>query len=430
MGGDQLAGQVKIEFVDAHGGPPLQGSRGDGKHGLARAARTGDNTGVMIDFPPYGSALRGEWPLAPGITYLNHGGFGLTPHKVLAAQDRWRQRIERNPTHFLTFEVEEFLREASVPVAAAIGASADDVVFVDNATTALNAVLRSLDFEPGDEILITSLSYPAIRKAAHYAALRSGARLVEVEISVPLASDAAALQAVASKLTIRTKLAIFDHIASHSALVLPVVVLTAIAHEAGARVLIDGAHAPGMVPLNVTRIGADWYVGNLHKWYFAPRSCGFLWAAPDAQAIIHPLAISHGYGQGFRAEFEWTGTRDVTPVLAAPDALAFHQNIGGAALMTRNIALAREAGTMLAERWKTELTGPIDSCAAMAAVRLPLSGAVTAARASAVMRDLSERHQIEAAVVMLAGALWVRVAAQAYNEIADYERLAGLFSPP
>ncbi len=383
----------------------------------------------MTDLQHYGSSLRGEWPLAPGITYLNHGGFGLTPRTVLAAQNRWRDKIEADPTHFLTFEVEDYLRAATVPVATTIGASADDVVFVDNATTALNAVLRSLDFELGDEILITSLTYPAIRKAAQYTALRSGARLIEVEIPLPLTDEAAVLKAVAQGLTHRTKLAIFDHIASHSALVLPVVALTAIAHEAGAMVLIDGAHAPGMVPLDVTRIGADWYVGNLHKWYFAPRACGFLWAAPAAQSLIHPLAISHGYGEGFRIEFEWTGTRDVTPALAAPDALAFHEWLGGASLMTRNIALAREAGTMLAARWKTELTGPLNSCAAMAAVRLPLTGEITAARASALMRDLSQTHKIEAAVVLLAGALWIRVAAQAYNEMSDYERLCSIFMP-
>src|SRR5690242_12841235 len=169
----------------------------------------------------WGAAVRDSWRLDPAFAYLNHGGFGVTPEIVFAEQDHWRARIERNPTHFLTYEVEEALRTATVPVAQALGAAPEDVVFVENATTGLNAVLRSFDFEPGDEILITSLSYPAIRKAAHYAASRCGARVIEAEIPLPLPDKAALLRAVASKLNIRTKLAIFDHIASHSALLLP-----------------------------------------------------------------------------------------------------------------------------------------------------------------------------------------------------------------
>ena len=329
----------------------------------------------------WGVASRGEWRLDPAIAYLNHGGFGVTPQAVLAEQDRWRARIERNPTHFLTYEVDDALREAAAPVAAAIGAAAADVVFIDNATTGLNAVLRSLDFEPGDEILITSLSYPAIRKAAQYTASRSGARVVEVEIALPVADDAAILRAVASGLSIRTKLAIFDHIASHTALVMPAARLTRLAQEAGARVLIDGAHVPGQMPLDVTAVGADWYVGNLHKWYFAPRSCGFLWASKAMQRITHPLAISHGYGDGFRAEFDWTGTRDVTPALATPAALAFHERLGGTALMTRNTALARDAAALLVEQWHTETTGPREIFRGDGNGALPLERRSTPARA-------------------------------------------------
>jgi isopenicillin-N epimerase len=384
----------------------------------------------MNDFSRWGAVARDAWRLDPAIAYLNHGGFGVAPQIVLAEQERWRVRIERNPSQFLTYEVDAALRAALVPLAGAIGAAAEDVVFVANATSGLNAVLRSLDFEPGDEILITSLSYPAIRKAAHYAASRSGARVIEAAIELPIADDAAILRAVAARLTIRTKLAIFDHIASHSALVLPAAALTRLAHEAGARVLIDGAHAPGHIPLDLRGIGADWYVGNLHKWYFAPRSCGFLWASKAVQPLTHPLAISHGYGGGFRAEFEWTGTRDVTPALATPAAIEFHNALGGAALMARNTALAREAARLLVQRWRTETTGPVESFAAMATVRLPLAGEASAPRANALMRELSERHGIAAAVVALGDALWVRIAAQAYNELAEYERLGAVFAPP
>jgi isopenicillin-N epimerase len=375
------------------------------------------------------AALRGEWALEPGIAYLNHGGFGLTPNLVLAAQDAWRARIERDPTRFLTFELEELLRDATAVVAPAVGAAPEDLVFVENATSGLNAVLRGIELEAGDEILMTSLAYPAIRKAALYAASRVGARLVEAEVKLPLAGDADILRAVAARLTKRTRLAVFDHIASHSALVMPAAALTRLAREAGAAVMIDGAHAPGMIPLDVAAIGADWYVGNLHKWFFAPRSCGFLWAARSVQAATHPLAISHGYTEGFRAEFEWTGTRDATAALAAPAGIDFHRRLGGADLMARNQTLVHEAAAGLVRDWGTEAIAPLSSFASMAVVRLPLGGEATAARAGTLMRELDERHHIAAAVVALAGALWVRVSAQAYNDAADYRRLAALYRP-
>jgi isopenicillin-N epimerase len=371
----------------------------------------------------WGEAARAHWSLEPGLSYLNHGAFGLTPGPVLAAQERWRARIERNPTRFLAFELEAELRKAAAAVARAVGARPEDMVFVENATTGLNAVLRSLDFEPGDEILITSLTYPAIRKAAQYAASRSGARVIEVPIPLPIAGDDTVLRAVAARLSYRTRLAIFDHVASHSALILPAAALARLAHEAGAKVAIDGAHAPGMIALDVPALGADWYVGNLHKWFFAPRSCGFLWAAEEVQARTHPLAISHGYGEGFRAEFEWTGTRDVTPALAAPEGIDFHAQLGGGALMARNTALAREGAAELLRLWRTEATGPIAAYGAMATVRLPLAAPVSEDRVAAVARGLFETHRIEAAFFRIEDAAWVRIGVQAYNEPAEYQRL-------
>ncbi|MGO8921140.1 MAG: aminotransferase class V-fold PLP-dependent enzyme [Stellaceae bacterium] len=375
----------------------------------------------------FGAALRQEWPLDPAVAYLNHGGYGVTPSAVLREQESWRGRIERNPTRFFSEELPALLREAAAALAVHLGARGEDVVFVDNATTGCNAVLRSLDFTPGDEILITSLAYGAIAKAARYVAARNGASLVEVAIPLPVADDADILAAVAARLGPRTRLAIFDHVASHSALVLPVAELVRLARAAGARVLVDGAHAPGLVPFALPAIAADWYVGNCHKWLMAPRGCGFLWCEKPQQALIHPLAISHGYGAGYTAEFDWTGTRDPSAFLALPAALACHRRLGGEALMARNTALARQAATLLARRWRTGLGGPPSSFAAMATVRLPLDGDVSPARAETLRRWLSQTHRIEAAVNAESGALWLRLAAQAYNELAEYERLAALW---
>jgi isopenicillin-N epimerase len=384
-------------------------------------------TVAAANLPAYGRALRAAWPLDPAVTYLNHGGYGVTPKPVMAEQAQWRERIERNPMRFMVQELPALQRAAAATLAAYLGARGEDLVFLDNATAGCNAVLRALDFAPGDEILVTNLAYGAVAKAARYAAERSGATLVEVPIPLPLPDMGALVAAVAARLGPRTRLAIFDHVASHSALVLPVEELTRLAQAAGARVLIDGAHAPGQVPLDLPAIGADWYVGNCHKWLMAPRGCGFLWALPPAQALIHPLAISHGYGAGFLAEFDWTGTRDPSPWLSVPAAIDFHTRLGGAALMARNAALAQEAARRLADGWGTETIGPVDAFAAMAVIRLPIDGTPTAERGAALQRRLSDEHRIEAAITAAAGALWVRIAAQAYNEPADYERLAALW---
>ncbi len=369
------------------------------------------------------AAGREAWPLDPAIAYLNHGGYGVTPHEVLAAQAEWRSRIERNPTRFMERDFFPLLREAAAVLARHLGAAGDDLVFIDNATTGCNAVLRSLALQPGDEILVTTLGYGAVSKAVRYAAARSGATIVTADIPLPLSDEEAVPAAVAARLGARTRLAIFDHVASSSSLVLPVARLARLAHDAGARVLIDGAHAPGLIPLDLPAIGADWYIGNCHKWLMAPRGCGFLWALPAAQAELHPLTISHGYGRGFLAEFDWTGTRDPSPSLCVPAGIACHERLGGAALMARNTALAREAADFLTARWGTEASGPASSFAAMVTIRLPLGGVVTEERSFALRRWLSDEHRIEAAVVADSGALWVRIAAQAYNELADYQRL-------
>ena len=384
-------------------------------------------TGVSPAPAEWGAALRGLWPLDPAITYLNHGGYGVTPDAVRQEQDAWRRRIERNPMRFFSRELAPALRQAAAALGEQLGARPADIVFVDNATAGCNAVLRSLDFAPGDEILVTSLGYGAVAKAARYVAARSGARLVEVEIPLPLASETVLVERVAARLGPRTRLAIFDHIASHSALVLPVAALVRLAHGVGACVLIDGAHAPGQIPVDVPAIGADWYVGNCHKWLMAPRSCGFLWAGPAQQSSVHPLAISHGYGGGFIAEFDWTGTRDPTPFLSVPAAIAFHRRLGGAALMARNQALALAAAERLAARWGTALGGPAVNFAAMVTVRLPAEGAASDERAAALQLRLAEEHGIETAIKLESGALWLRLAAQAYNQPADYERLADLW---
>jgi len=381
--------------------------------------------------PP--SPLRGEgfsreeWLLDPEVAFLNHGSFGATPRAVLAEQERWRALMERHPTHFMSEELPPALRAAAARLAVFVGARAEDLVFVENATAGCNAVLRSLSFAPDDEILVTDHGYPAVRKAAEYVASRTGARVVEASVPFPIEDAAQVVTAVAARLGPRTRLAIFDHITSPTAIIFPMRELIKLCRTAGVPVLIDGAHAPGMLPLDVPSLGADWYTGNCHKWLMAPRGSAFLWVAPERQADTHPLVISHGFGQGFTAEFDWVGTRDPSAWLSVPAAIDFHERLGGARLRERNAELAREQATLLASAWNAERGAPDALTGSMAAVRLPLNGAATPERALELRRALFDAHRIEAPVTAFAGALWVRISAHAYNRPEDYARLAACF---
>jgi isopenicillin-N epimerase len=373
--------------------------------------------------PAYGAALRGDWALDAGFLTVNHGSYGATPRVVLAAQDAWRARMEAQPSRFMAEVLPGALRDAAARLAAFLGAEAEGLAFVANATEGCNAVLRSLPLRAGEEVVLLGHAYGAVRKPAGFVAAAAGARVVEAPIPYPHPSAEAVLAALDAALGPRTRLAVLDHVTSASALVLPVAEMVALCRARGVPVLVDGAHGPGQVPLDLRALGADWYAGNGHKWLMAPKGCGFLWAAPGRRDGLHPLAISHGLGEGFLAEFDWTGTRDPTAFLAAGAAVAFHAALGGPALMARNAALAREAGAALAARLGTECGVPPAMQGAMATVRLP--GPATADRAAALRRRLLALGT-DAQVVALAGALWLRVSAQAYNEAADYERLGGM----
>ncbi len=236
-------------------------------------ARTRDRTS-----PRYGAGARGEWPLDPDVTYLNHGGYGVAPSAVLAAQRGWRERIERNPTRFLAREQPQALREAAASVAAVLGAQGEDVVFVENATSGINAVLRSLMLEPGDEIVVPSLAYPAVLNAARFAAGRAGAHVREVALTLPVQNEDAVLDAVSAAFGPRTRLVLVDHIASAGALVLPVAALVARAHEAGATVLDRRRMRRGRWRSTFPRSAPTGMSEILHKFSVlrAARACGVL----------------------------------------------------------------------------------------------------------------------------------------------------------
>jgi isopenicillin-N epimerase len=390
--------------------------------------------------PTFGRPMLSQWLLDPAVTYLNHGTVGATPRRVLAAQQAIRDEIERQPSLYLLRELTGVhwggprhdrprLRAAADAVAAFVGARGEDLVFVDNTTTGVNAVLRSLPLAAGEEILTTDLAYGGVVNAARYAARERGWTLRTVELpdvrpgGLGGLGPRAFVEAIDGALGERTRLLIVDHITANSALVLPVAEIAARCRAKGILVLVDGAHAPGAIALDVPAIGADWYVGNLHKWAWAPRSSGILWAAPERQAGLHPTVISWGLDQGMAAEFDMPGTRDPSPYLAAPAALDFMRELGVAAVREHNHDLAWRGARRLAELWDVPFAVPESMIGTMAAVPLPEALGSMRDEAELLRDALLFADGIEVHMHAWRGRLWARISCQVYNDLADVERL-------
>ena len=394
----------------------------------------------MTDFPPlphadrFGAGARELWALEPGSIYLNHGTVGAPPRAVLAAQQAIRDQVEAHPSRYLLRELSAIrfgtaprpvprLREAAAVVAPFVGAAPDDFVFVDNATTGANAVLRSLRFEPGDEIVLADVAYGAVARAAAFVARQSGA--VVRTLALPWPPDAAAIVAAfEAALTPRTRLVIVDHITSESALILPLAEIAAGCRARGVPVLADGAHAPGAITLDVPALGVDWYTANLHKWAWAPRSCGFLWARRERQDGLHPTVISWGLDQGFTDEFDWVGTRDPSAWLAAPAAIAYMRGLGEHPIRAYNHALAWEGARHLAGRWETRVEVAESMVGTMATVALPEATGSDKESADRLRDALLFEDRIEVQVHAWRGRLWVRISGQIYNHGGEIELLA------
>ena len=318
--------------------------------------------------PTFGRSMLEHWLLDPDCTYLNHGTVGAPPRRVLQKQQALRDEMERQPARFMLRELNgeqampwravSRLREASDQVAAFLGSRPDDLVFVPNVTTGMNAVLGSLPLGPGDEVVITDMAYGAITLTAGAVCERSGAVLRTVRLDYPTSDAGDVVEPIVAALTPQTKLVVIDHVTAQTALVLPVAAVAAACHARGVPVLVDGAHAPGAMPLDIPSLGVDWYSANLHKWAHAPRGCGILWAAPERQSMLHFPVVSWGRNKGFRDEFEHTPTADPTSYLAAPEGIAMLHEWGFDACVAYMHDLAWEAAAMLTARWGTRFEIP------------------------------------------------------------------------
>jgi isopenicillin-N epimerase len=382
---------------------------------------------------PFGRGMLGQWTLDPEVTYLNHGTVGAPPRRVLAFQQRIRDEMERQPARFMLRELVGLvgvprdepgrLRVAAAQVARFVGARGEDVVFVDNVTSGAMAVIRSLPLEPEDEIVITDHAYGAIGRVAAFVARERGAHVRTVAVPYPAFDPGRLVENVAAALGTRTRLVVVDHITAESALILPVAEIAARCREKDVPVLVDGAHAPGVLPLHVPSLGVDFYAANLHKWAHAPRSCGFLWAAPRWQALLHPPVISWGLGEGFVAEFDWVGTRDPSAWLSAPEGIAFLQDLNFPAVSAYCHGLACEAASELGARWGSPFVPASASTGFMVTLPLPEALGTTPTDAARLRDALLFEDHIEVQVHAGHGRLWARICAQVYNDQSDVARL-------
>jgi isopenicillin-N epimerase len=370
---------------------------------------------------------RDLFPLREETVYLNHGGFGLTPREVMAARIAILREIEEAPGPFFVDGYQAKWQSAAASVAARLGVAADSLALVDNVTDGINAVLRCFAFKPGDEILTTSLTYGAIDLAADHIARQHGATIVRVPIPFPSPDPERCLRALQAALTPRSKLAILDHITSSTALVLPVAEMAEICRERGVAVLVDGAHAPGNIPLDISSIPADWYIANLHKWYFVPRGCGFLWAAPDRRGGLVPNVLSWEIGREFPHSFEWTGTRDPSAWLSIPTAFSFMDKFGEERVRAHNHALLREGLALLTDAWQVRAGVPDCMTSSMTLVPLPsgLPYATDEASRIRLQKNLWDRFGIAVSLSFSHnGTIWLRFSAHIYNTLSDYEKLS------
>ena len=377
------------------------------------------------------------WSLDPDVLHLNHGSFGACPSQILEQQTLLRQQMESNTLRFFEQELPELLGTARKALGLFLGAPAQDLVFVDNATTGISTILSNLDLIPGDRILVTDHGYNACSNAARYFTKRASAEIDLINLSFPGSDTNEFIERILGACTSRTRLLLIDHITSPTALIMPLEEIVPAVQQRGIQVLVDGAHAPGMLPLRLTDLGADYYTGNCHKWMCAPKGTAFLYVKPEHQLNLHPLTISHGMNRPvgdstrFRLEFDWVGTRDLTGFLTLPALIEYMggiSNEGWAGLMARNRALALEARDLICQELGLESPCPVDMIGSLATVCLPVPKKATFTDYHVVdplKEILRHNHGIEVSLSAWPSPAgrYLRVSAQLYNSLVHYQQL-------
>jgi len=379
-------------------------------------------------------SLHEIWMLENQVRYLNHGGFGACPTTILDARFRWQKDFERNPLRFVFERFREQHEISRKRLAEFIGAAPRNLVFTSNATEGVNTVLKSLDLRPGDRLITTNHAYPGCKAALQRVAEKSGGEVVTVDIPFPPSSMVQMIEPILAEAERGGRLALIDHVSSETALIFPVKEIVSGLAERGVDTIIDGAHAPGMLPLDVDEIGAAWYAGNCHKWLCAPKTAGFIAAAPGRLDEIEPLVTSFGRGPDNPRELEffWRGTYDASVVFVLPELLDFMDGLlpgGWPEIMRRNHDLAVAGRDLLMDLLGIDEAAPESMLGSMATLPLPdheLGESLGLFREDPLARLLHEKHGIEVPVPH-----WpepdrykIRISAQLYNSLEDYEALA------
>ncbi|MBK9711385.1 MAG: aminotransferase class V-fold PLP-dependent enzyme [Kouleothrix sp.] len=357
------------------------------------------------------------------MAFLNHGSFGACPRPVFAAYQGWQRALEQQPVEFLGRRLTALLAGARERLAAYLGAQADSLVYLPNATYGVNIVARSLALGPGDEVLATDHEYGAADRTWRFVCERSGARYVNQPIALPLGSAESFVEQLWAGVTERTRVIFLSHITSPTALIFPVAEVCRRARAAGILTLVDGAHAPGQIDLALDALGADFYTGNCHKWMCAPKSAGFLYARPERQALLQPLIVSWGWQSQtpgispFMDYFEWRGTHDPAAYLAVPEAIDFQAGRGWPDLRAACHRLLIEAERRIVALSDQPPISAPDGFVQMRTIPLPPCDV------AAVKRRLWDEFQVEVPLVEWGGRQFVRVSIQCYNSPNDVDRL-------
>lgn len=359
------------------------------------------------------------------ITFLNHGSFGACPLPVFETFQGWQRELERQPVEFLGRRVKGLLAEARGVLGEFVGTDAANVVFVPNVTAGMNAVARSLRLEPGDEVLATDHEYGAVDRTWRYYCARNGAAYINQPIALPLTDAATFVDQLWAGVTPRTKIIAISHITSGTALIFPIAEVCRRAREAGILTIIDGAHAPGQIDLDLDALGADFYLGNCHKWLCAPKGAGFLFAHPERQRLLDPLIISWGWeaerpgASRFLDHYEWAGTDDPSAYLSVPAAIAFQREHDWPRVRTACRAIVGEARERLGALSGRPQLAPDSAEWWMQMATIPIPGD----DAATIKERLWDDFKIEIPIMGRADGVYARISIQAYNGRADVDRL-------
>jgi isopenicillin-N epimerase len=376
------------------------------------------------------SSLADRFVLDPSIVFLNHGSFGACPRRVLEAQDEIRARMEADPLAFFERDLPELLDAARLAVARIVSADPEGLAFVRNASSAVNAVLQSFPLANGDAVLTTDHAYPACHNALVHWAGRAGAHVVVAKVPYPLEHPDQVLEAITRAATPDVKLAMIDHVTSPTGLVVPIEAIVGALEARGIPVLVDGAHAPGMVPLALDAMAPSFYTGNFHKWLCAPKGAAMLWVRRDRREGLHPTTISHGYTAStcrsrFLEEFDWTGTDDPSAPLCVPEAARVMAEMSGSleALASDNRSLALAARRVLCERLGVPIPAPDSMVGSLASLPLPRRTDDGTGRDPLYLALFEQGFRVPIFPWPDRHGRVLRVSAQRYNDLSEYEAL-------